>query len=74
MEKLGSELTLDQMRDGLKWLERNYSTMLANGAYDLAQMISAKIDLYQDAIVERITSEDPYTTASDVRYFEGFRV
>ena len=74
MEKLGSELTLDQMRDGLKWLERNYSTMLANGDYDLAQMIYAKIDLYQDAIVARICSEDPYTTASDVRYFEGFRV
>jgi len=68
------KLTLDEMRRGLEWLEANYASLMAHGEYGMADMISGNIDLYQDAIVARICSEDPYTTESDVRYFEGFRI
>ena len=68
------KLTLVEMRKGLEWLEANYASLMGHGEFDMAQMLSAKIDSYQDAIVARICSEDPYTTESDVRYFEGFRV
>jgi hypothetical protein len=74
MEIVMEKLTLDEMRRGLEWLEANYASLMAHGEFDMAQMISAKIDAYQDAIVARICAEDPYTTESDVRYFEGFRV
>ena len=67
------KLTLDQVRDGLDWLQRNYETALDSGSYDLANMISAKIDSYQIELIGRITAEDPYTTAADVRYFEGLK-
>ena len=68
------KLTLDEMRNGLEWLEANYASLMRHGEYSMADMISAKIDAYQDAIVARICSENPNTTESDVRYFEGFRI
>jgi predicted secreted hydrolase len=74
MEIVMEKLTLDDLRKGLEWLERNYASLMAHGEYSMADMLSVKIDAYQDAIVARICSEDPYTTESDVRYFEGFRV
>jgi hypothetical protein len=74
MEIAMEKLTLDEMRRGLEWLEANYASLMGHGEYSMADMLSAKIDLYQEAIVARICSEDPNTTAADVRYFEGFRV
>jgi hypothetical protein len=66
------KLTLEQVREGLVWLQRNYETMLDSGAYDLANMIGAKIDAYKQELISRITAEDPYTTEADIRYFEGW--
>jgi hypothetical protein len=66
-------LTFDQVREGLDWMQRNYDTAMESGAYDLASMISRKIDAYQIELVGRIHAEDPYTTAADIRYFENFR-
>jgi hypothetical protein len=66
------KLTLDQLRDGLEWLQLNYKSLMGHGEYSMADMISKKIDEYQIEIIGRITAEDPYTTEADVRYFEGF--
>jgi hypothetical protein len=65
------KFTLDQVRDGLDWLQRNYESLMEHGEYDMANMISKKIDEYQIELIGRITSEDPYTTEADVRYFES---
>ena len=66
------KLTLDQVRDGLDWLQTNYQSLMDNEEYGIAQMLVSKIEAYQIEIIGRITSEDPYTTAADVRYFENF--
>ena len=66
-------LTLEQLREGLDWLSRNHNAMIDAREYDLANMIDDKIFVYQEAITDRITSEDPHTSRADVRYFEGFR-
>jgi hypothetical protein len=65
------KFTLDQVRDGLDWLQRNYESLMEHGEYDMANMISKKIDEYQIELIGRITSEDPYTTEADARYFES---
>ena len=57
------KLTLDEMHNGLKWLEANYASLMGHGEYSMADMLSAKIDLYQNAIVARICSEDHYPEA-----------
>jgi hypothetical protein len=66
------KFTLDQLRDGLDWLQRNYESLMANEEYGMADMISKKVDEYQIEIIGRITAEDPCTTAADVRYYEGW--
>jgi hypothetical protein len=66
------KLTLDQVRDGLDWLQTNYQSLMDNEEYGIAQMLVSKIEAYQIEIIGRITSEDPYTTAADIRYFENF--
>jgi hypothetical protein len=68
-----ANLTLKQLREGLDWLSRNHNAMIDAREYDLANMIDDKIFVYQEAITDRITSEDPFTSRADVRYFEGFR-
>ena len=66
------KLTLDQVRDGLDWLQTNYQSLMDNEEYGIAQMLVSKIEAYQIEIIGRITSEDPYTTAADILYFENF--
>lgn len=66
------KFTLDQLRDGLDWLQRNYESLISHGEHSMAQMLVSKIEAYQIEIIGRITSEDPYTTTADVRYFENF--
>jgi hypothetical protein len=66
------KFTLDQLRDGLDWLQRNYESLMAHEEYGMADMIYKKIDEYKIEIIGRITAEDPFTTAADVRYYEGW--
>lgn len=66
------KLTLDQVRDGLDWLQTNYQSLMSYGEQGMAQMLVSKIEAYQIELIGRITAEDPYTTAADVRYFENF--
>ena len=66
------KLTLDQVRDGLDWLQTNYESLMSHGEQGMAQMLLAKIEAYQIELIGRITSEDPYTCEADVRYFENF--
>jgi len=66
------KLTLDQVRDGLDLLQTNYQSLISHGEHSMAQMLVSKIEAYQIEIISRITDEEPYTTAADIRYFENF--
>lgn len=65
-----TNLTVDQIRDVLTWLERNYSLAMDGEAYGLANAILAKIDRLKEALVAKIMAEDPHTTEADIRCFE----
>lgn len=64
-------MTVEQIRDALTMMESNYSMAMDFKAYTLADALLDKIIVLQDQLVEAITAADPYTTAADVRYFEG---
>ena len=66
-----SDLTIDQIRGALYHMELNYSMAMDSQSYGLASAFRSKIELLQEALVARITAEDPYTSEADVRYFEG---
>ena len=66
------KLTLDQVRDAIHYMQRNYDAAMASKAYGLADKLHDKLDALKIELVGRITAEDPFTTAADVRYFEGW--
>lgn len=66
------KLTLEQVRDAINWMQRNYDAAMASEEYGLANKLYDKLDALKIELVGRITAEDPYTTAADVRYFEGW--
>jgi hypothetical protein len=66
------KLTLDQVRDAIHYMQRNYDAAMASKAYGLADKIHDKLDALKIELVGRITAEDPFTTAADVRYYEGW--
>jgi len=66
------KLTLDQVRDAINWMQRNYDAAMASKAYGLADKLHDKLDALKIELVGRITAEDPFTTAADVRYYEGW--
>ena len=65
-------MTVQQIRDALEMMQSNYGMAMDFEAYTLADALLDKIIALQDMLVEAITAEDPYTTAADVRHFEGF--
>ena len=66
------KLTLDQVRDAIDWLQRNYDAAMESEAYGLANSIYNKLEALKIELIGRITAEDPFTTAADVRYYEGW--
>ena len=66
------KLTLEQVRDAIVWMQRNYDAAIAYEAYGLADKLYDKLEALKIELIGRITAEDPYTTAADVRYFEGW--
>jgi hypothetical protein len=66
------KLTLEQVRDAINWMQRNYDAAIAYEAYGLADKLHDKLDALKIELIGRITAEDPCTTAADVRYFEGW--
>jgi len=66
------KLTLDQVRDAIHYMQRNYDAAMASKAYGLADKLHDKLDALKIELVGRITAEDPCTTAADVRYYEGW--
>lgn len=64
--------TINEIRDALEMMESNYQMARDFKADTLAEALRDKILTLQDMLVEAITAEDPYTTAADVRFFEGF--
>jgi len=66
------KLTLEQVREAINWMQRNYDAAMASKAYGLADKLHDKLDALKIELVGRITAEDPFTTAADVRYFEGW--
>jgi len=67
-------LSIEQIRSALDFLESSYSKAMDGDAYGrpwFANAILAKIDGLRETLVAKITAEDPYTTAADVRYFEN---
>jgi hypothetical protein len=67
-----SDLTVNQIRDVLTWLESNYSLAMDGEAYGLANAIHAKIDRLRAELVKAILALDPHTTEADICFFEGF--
>ena len=66
------KLTLEQVRDAINWMQRNYDAAMASKEYGLADKLHDKLDALKIELVGRITSQDPYITVADVRYFEGW--
>jgi hypothetical protein len=66
------KLTLEQVRDAINWMQRNYDAAMEIEAYGLANKLYDKLEGLKIELIGRITAEDPYTTAADVRYFEGW--
>jgi len=65
-------MTVDQIRSELDMAEALYSKWAEQGHLDRANLASKAIDRLQEMMIAAIMAEDPYTTAADVRYFEGF--
>ena len=51
------KLTLEQVRDSLRWLEANYQTMVANGELSMAAMLRDRIDSYAVELQGRVQRE-----------------
>ena len=66
------KLTLEQVRDAINWMQRNYDAAMESEAYGLANKLYDKLEGLKIELIGRITAEDPCTTAADVRYFEGW--
>jgi hypothetical protein len=66
------KMTQEQIRAALDHMEANYSLAMDSEAFGLANAIYDKIQFLRDELVRAICAEDPYTTAADVRYFEGW--
>jgi len=66
------EMTVDQIRTALDYMEQNYSLAMDHEDLGLARAFLDKIRFLQAELVRAITTADPYTSAADVRYFEGF--
>jgi hypothetical protein len=65
------ELTIEQIRFALSQMELNYKLAMENESYGLANAFLSKIDRLREMLVNLINIQDPYTTESDIRYFEG---
>ncbi len=71
MNKRYADLSTDQIRHSLSYMNKNYNLAVDQTAYGLADAIKDKIDGLWYELVNRIQSEDPCTTEADIRYFEG---
>ena len=67
-----SNLTVEQIRSSLDFMERNYSIAMDAEAYGLANAFLAKIDRLREELVKVIHELDSYTSESDIRFYEGF--
>jgi hypothetical protein len=65
-----TDLTIDQIRSSLDFMERNYSIAMDAEAYGLANAFLAKIERLRDQLIAVIRAEDPYASEADIRYFE----
>ena len=70
------EMKMDRieiLRNALTFGESSYSNALDRHDYDTANFLGKTIDGLRIMLVETIMSEsnDPHTTAADVRYFEN---
>jgi hypothetical protein len=63
-------MTADEIRTALDYLETNYGLAMDGEAYGLASALKDKIDLLWTELVRVIQINDPYTTEADIRYFE----
>jgi hypothetical protein len=68
---MADNMTVQQIRELLTYLEENYSLAYDGGAYGLADAFRDKINAVWKTLLLKIQAEDPYTTEADVRYFEG---
>jgi hypothetical protein len=73
MEMNMEKLTLEQVRAQLVEYEELYTAAMDFEHYGMADGFLGMIEALQIELIGRITSADPYTTAADVRQFEGFR-
>ena len=65
------DLTIEQLRSGLDFMELNFGRAMDGKAYGLAQAFKEKIDGLFAELVIRIQATDPYTTEADIRFFEN---
>ena len=64
-------MTQELIRKELARAEEFYTKWMDEGHYDRANLALRAIDKLREALIEAICSEDPYTTAADIRYFES---
>lgn len=65
-------MTVDQIRSELVMDEALYRKWTEQNHFDRANLASRAIHRLQEMMIAAIMAEDPYTTAADVRYFEGW--
>jgi hypothetical protein len=65
-------MTVDEIRSELDMAEALYSKWAEQGHLDRANLANKAIDRLQEMMIAALMAEDPYTTAADVRYFEGW--
>lgn len=63
-------MTIEQLRELLTYLEENYSSAYEGEAYGLADALRDKINSVWKFLLMKIQADDPYATEADVRYFE----
>ena len=66
-----SDLTVDQIRYSLSFMEKSYGIAMEAEAYGLANALMDKVEGLREALVSRIRAVDPYTSEADIRFFEG---
>jgi hypothetical protein len=66
-------LTIDQLVNAVKYLDKNVTCALEARAFSLADAILDKADSVLKELVARVQAEDPHTTEADIRYFEGLQ-
>lgn len=69
-----ADLTLDQIRAGIKSLTHNATLALAANDFSLANAFNDKAKGLWCEFVMRIQNEDPWTTEADIRHFEGINI